>query len=115
MVKAEDKSVECMNCGQMLVLSAYNTTVCPACGIVYHELERTLLEGGRALKDWCDRLEAEGKNPEDFIDKLAGLMRLLRLLELSGQKVVSIQQWRQLRELFQDESDPPSEIHESTS
>lgn len=108
MIRAEDKPIECIVCNTMVVLSGYNTTICPSCGTSYYELERPIL----GLKDWIHRLRAEGKNPEDYIDKLADLMRLL---ELSGQKVVSIQQWRQLRELFQDESDPPSEIHESTS
>ena len=94
MVRAEDKTIECMGCGQMLVLSGYNTTVCPACGIVHHELERTLGEGALAFKEWCDRLEAAGKNPADHIDKLA---RLLRLLDLQDQRVVSLDEWRKVK------------------
>lgn len=70
MIRAEDKTIECMGCGQMLVLSGYNTTVCPACGITHHEFGRTLLAGCLVLKDWIDRLEAEGKNPEEHIDEL---------------------------------------------
>ena len=87
MVRAEDKTIECMGCGQMLVLSGYNTTVCPACGIVHHEFQRTLYEGLLAFKEWCDRLKAAGKNPDDCIDKLG---RLLRLSDLKEQRVVSL-------------------------
>jgi hypothetical protein len=107
MIRAEDKTIECIVCNTMVVLSGYNTTICPACGTSYYELERAIL----GLKDWIDRLKAEGKNPDDYIDKLAGLARLR---ELGSQKIVSLSEWRKLKELFQDECDPPSEMPEST-
>ena len=64
MIKAEEKTVACMSCGQMLVLSGYNTTICPACGMGYYDFECTPLEAARVFKEWCDRLRAAGKNPE---------------------------------------------------
>ncbi len=97
MIKAEDKTIECMSCGQMLVLSGYNNTVCPGCGITHHEIQSTLLAGEHVLKEWCDRLEAAGKKPKDCVDDL---IRQIKISNLREQKIVSLGEWKKLTAVF---------------
>ena len=87
MIRAEDKTITCIVCGTMVVLSGYNTTVCPSCGTSHYELERAVME----LKNWIDRLRAEGKDPDEYIDEMA---RHIRRIELKEQKIVSLSEWR---------------------
>ncbi len=87
MVRAEDKTIECLVCGSKVVLSGYNTTICPSCGTSNYEFDQGML----VLKDWIDRLKTEGKNPEDYYDDL---IRQIRISELGTKKIVSLSEWR---------------------